>query len=84
METLVRLEQREKALSPTFVTDGGDDGVLASSYQCIAFRMDYGIAILSGVIDLVVLGNVDAREVGATLENSLPNLRHRFWDENAR
>jgi hypothetical protein len=46
--------------------------------------MDYGIAILSGVIDLVVLGNVDAREVGATLENSLPNRRHRFWDENAR
>ena len=62
----------------------GDNGVLASSYQCIALRMYYGIAVLSGVIDLVVLGNGDAREAGATIESILPNLRHRWGDGDAR
>ena len=43
----------------------GDDGVLAPIYKRIALRMYYGIAILSRVVDLVVLGNKDAREAGA-------------------
>ena len=61
-----------------------DDGVLASSYQRITLRMDYGIAVLSGVIDLVVLGNGDARETGAIRESPFPNLCHRWWDGDAR
>ena len=62
----------------------GDDGVLTSLYQRIALRMDYGIAILSRIIDLVVLGNGDAREAGATRESPVPDLCHRFWDGDAR
>ena len=46
--------------------------------------MEYGIAILSRIIDLVVLGNGDAREAGATRESTAPNLRHRWWDGDAR
>ena len=46
--------------------------------------MDYGIAILPGVIDLVVLGNGDAREARATIESTAPNFRHRFWYGDAR
>ena len=55
----------------------GDDGVLTSTYKRIAPRMYYGIAILSGVIDFVVLGNGDALEAGATIESPVPNLRYR-------
>ena len=62
----------------------GDNGVHASSYQSITFRMDYGIAVLSRVIELVVLGNGDAREAGATPESMFPNLRHRWRDGDAR
>ena len=62
----------------------GDDGVLTSSYQRITFRMDYGIAILSRVIELIIFGNDDSREVGATRESSAPNLRHRWGDGDAR
>ena len=62
----------------------GDDGILASSYQRIALRMDYGIAVLSGVIELVLFGNRDAREAGATPESPFPNLRHRWGDGDAR
>ena len=40
--------------------------------------MDYGIAVLSRVIELVVLGNGDAREAVATIESIVPNLRHRW------
>ena len=61
----------------------GDDSILTSSYQRIALRMDYGIAVLSRVIDLIVLGNDNAREAGATREGTVPNLRHRWWDGNA-
>ena len=38
--------------------------------------MDYGIAILSRVIDLVVLGNGDAREAGATKESTFVYILH--------
>ena len=62
----------------------GYDGVLASTYQRIALRMYYGIAVLSGVIDLVVLGNCDAREAGAMRESHLPNLLHRWRYGDAR
>ena len=62
IRTSVRLKQARKAQLPIFVTDGGDGGILASSYQRIALRMDYGIAILSRVIELVVLGNGDTRK----------------------
>jgi hypothetical protein len=43
--------------------------------------MDYGIAILSGVIDLIIFGNNDTREVGAIFESAAPNLRHRWGDD---
>ena len=46
--------------------------------------MDYGIAILSRIIDLVVLGNGDARETGASRESSIPNLPHRWGYGDAR
>ena len=62
----------------------GDDGILTSSYQRIALRMDYGIAVLSRVKDLVILGNDDACEAGATRESIVPNLRHRWRDGDAR
>ena len=62
----------------------GYDGVLASTYQRIALRMYYGIAVLSGVIDLVVLGNGDAHEAGAVRESPFPNLRNRWGDGDAR
>ena len=62
----------------------GDDGILTPTYQRITLRMDYGIAVLSGVIDLVVLGNGDAREAGATRKSIPPNLRHRWGDGDAR
>ena len=45
--------------------------------------MDYGIAILSGVVDLVVLGNCDAREAGAKRESIVPNPPHRWGDGDA-
>ena len=61
-----------------------DDGIHTSSYQRITLRMDYGITILSGVIELIILGNGDAREAGATRESTVPNLRHRFWYGDAR
>ena len=38
--------------------------------------MDYGIAVLSGVIELIILGNDNAREAGASRESMPPNLRH--------
>ena len=60
-----------------------DDGILTPSYQSIALRMDYGIAILSRIIDLVVLGNDDALEAGATTESYFPNLRYRWGDRDA-
>ena len=46
--------------------------------------MDYGIAALSGVIDLIILGNSDARETGAIRESPFPNLCHRWWDGDTR
>ena len=46
--------------------------------------MYYGIAVLSGVKDFVVLGNRDACEVLANSESPFPNLRHRWWDSDAR
>ena len=46
--------------------------------------MDYGIAVLSRVKDLVILGNDDAREAGATIERCHSNLRHRFRNGDAR
>ena len=46
--------------------------------------MDYGIAILLRIINLVVSENGDAREAGATIESTPPNLRHRWWDSDAR
>ena len=55
-----------------------DGGILAPTYQRIALRMDYGIAPLSRVIDLIILGNSDARETGASRESPFPNLRHRW------
>ena len=61
----------------------GNDGILTPAYQRIALRMDYGIAILSRVIDLVVLGNGNAREAGAITESPVPNLRHRWGDGDA-
>ena len=62
----------------------GDDGIHTPTYQRIALRMDYGIAILSGVIDIIILGNGDTREAGATGESTAPNLRHRWGDDDAR
>ena len=47
----------------------GDDGIHTPTYQRIALRIDYGIAVLSGVEELVVLGNRDAREAGAIIES---------------
>ena len=61
----------------------GDDSILTSSYQRITLRMDYGIAVLSRVIDPIVLGNGDAREAGATIESTASNLRHRWGDGDA-
>ena len=61
----------------------GDDGIHTPTYQRIALRMDYGIAILSGVIDIIILGNGDTREAGAAIESTAPNLRHRWWDDDA-
>ena len=58
-----------------------DDGILTPSYQSIALRMDYGIAILSRIIELVILGNGDTREAGAITESTAPNLRHRWGDD---
>ena len=46
--------------------------------------MYYGIAVLSGVIDLVVLGNRDACEAGAVRESIAPNLRNRWGYGDAR
>ena len=46
--------------------------------------MYYGIAILSRVIGLVVLGNGDACKRRTTGKSTILNLSHRFWDENAR
>ena len=46
--------------------------------------MNYSIAVLSRVIDLVVLGNGDVREAGAPCESPVPNLRHRWGDGDAR
>ena len=55
-----------------------DCGILTPTYQRITLRMIYSIAVLSRVIDLVVLGNGDAREAGATIESPFPNLFHRW------
>ena len=84
MEMLARPEQPEKANSPISVTDGGDDGVLAPRYKRITLRMYYGIAILSRVVDLVVLGNNDAREAGTIREYPVINLRYRWGDRDVR
>ena len=46
--------------------------------------MDYGIAVLSRVKDLIILGNGDTREAGATRESADSNLRHRWGDGDAR
>lgn len=46
--------------------------------------MYYGIAILSRVVDLVALGNNDAREAGAIREYAVLNLRYRWRDRDAR
>ena len=45
--------------------------------------MDYGIAVLSRVIDLVILGNNDARESITTIESSTIYILHRFGDGDA-
>ena len=45
--------------------------------------MYYGIAILSRVIDLVVLGNGDARKGGAMRERRFTNPPHRWGDGDA-
>ena len=42
--------------------------------------MDYGIAVLSRVIKLVVLGNNDARESTTILKSSAIYILHRFGD----
>jgi len=60
-----------------------DDGIHTPTYQRITLRMDYGIAFLSGIIDLVILGNGDSREAGATIESTAPNLLHRWGDGDA-
>ena len=57
-----------------------DDGIHTPTYQRITLRMDYSIAILSRIIDLVVLGNDDALEAGTIRESTVPNLRHRWRD----
>ena len=59
----------------------GDGSIFTSTYQCITLRMDYGIAVLSGVIYLVVRRNGEAL---ATRESPSPNLRHRWWNGDAR
>ena len=46
--------------------------------------MDYGITVLSGVIDLVLFGNGDAREALAIRESTAPNLRQRWGDGDVR
>ena len=74
---------RESPL-PNLCHRWGDDGALAPTYQRITLRTDYGIAVLSGVIDLVVFGNGDAREAGTIKESIFPNHRHRWGDGDAR
>ena len=44
--------------------------------------MDYGIAVLSRVIKLVVLGNNDARESTTIIKSSAINILHRFGDDD--
>ena len=59
-----------ESIPPNLRHRWGDDGVLTPTYQRIVLRMDYGIAILSRIIDLVVLGNGYARETGAIREST--------------
>ena len=73
-----------EGIIPNLCHRWGDDGVLAPIYKRIALRMYYGIAILSRIVYLVVLGNNDAREAGAIREYPVLNLRYRWGDRDAR
>ena len=74
MEALVRLEQLEKALSPISVTDGGMVMLVRLEQPQKAHSP---ISVTDGGMEMLV--RLEQPEKAYS-----PNLRHRFWNADAR